>query len=59
MELSERYLKKQCAHREMQQILATVISISEETVAAVVQNFQHQLQVVLNSDDAHTENVFM
>jgi hypothetical protein len=38
-----------------QEISAAVISISEETLAAVVQNFRHQLQMVLHTDSAHIE----
>jgi hypothetical protein len=40
-----------------QEILATVI-ISEETLAAFTQNFQHRLQV-LDFCGAHTENFFI
>jgi hypothetical protein len=54
-------LKKKSLHtaKELQQeISAAVISISEETLAAVVQNFRCRLQVVLDADDEHIENVF-
>jgi hypothetical protein len=40
-----------------QDISAAVISVSEETLAAVVRNFRRRLQMVLDADGAHTENV--
>jgi hypothetical protein len=40
-----------------QEILAAVISVSEETLAAVMKNFHHQLQMVLDTNGAHTANV--
>jgi hypothetical protein len=53
------YKNKLHTVRELQQeISAAVISISEETLAAVLQNFQHRLQMVLDIDGVHTENVF-
>jgi uncharacterized iron-regulated protein len=46
--------------KELQQeISAAVISISEGTLAAVVQNFRCRLQMVLDADGEHIENVFM
>jgi hypothetical protein len=39
--------------------LTAVISISEETQAAVVQNFWCRLQMVLVAIGAHIENVFL
>jgi hypothetical protein len=46
---------------EEQEILAAVISVSKETLAALADawNFQFQLQLVLETDGAYTENVFM
>jgi hypothetical protein len=41
-----------------QEISAAVISVSEETPAAFVQNFRRRLQKVLDSDGACIENVF-
>jgi hypothetical protein len=41
-----------------QEISAAVISVSEETLAAVVQNYRRRLQMVLDADSAHIENVF-
>jgi hypothetical protein len=41
-----------------QEISAAVINVSEETLAAVVQNFRHRLQMVLDANGAHIENVF-
>jgi hypothetical protein len=41
-----------------QEISAAVISVSEETLIALVRNFRRQLQMVLEADDAHTENVY-
>jgi hypothetical protein len=46
--------------KELQQeISASVISVSEETLGAVVRNFRCQLKIVLDADGAHIENVFM
>jgi hypothetical protein len=39
-----------------EEMLAAVNSISEETLAAVVQNFQ--LQMVIDADGAYTESVY-
>jgi tRNA A58 N-methylase Trm61 len=36
---------------------AAVISVSEETLAAVVRNFRRRLQMVLDADCAYIENV--
>jgi hypothetical protein len=41
-----------------QEISAAVISVSEESLAAVVQNIRRWLQMVLDVDSASTENVF-
>jgi hypothetical protein len=41
-----------------QEISAAVISISEEIPAVFLRNFRHQLQMVLDTDGAHIENVF-
>jgi hypothetical protein len=41
-----------------QEILAAVIRVSEETLAAVVGNFQHWLQMVMDANGTHIENVF-
>jgi hypothetical protein len=35
-----------------------VIGIGDETLAAVVWNFQCQLQMVMDANVAHTENVY-
>jgi hypothetical protein len=46
--------------KELQQeISPAVISISEEIPAAVVQNFQCWLQMVLGANGEHTENILM
>jgi hypothetical protein len=37
------------------EISAAVINVSEETLAAVVQNFRRRLQMVLDGDCAHIE----
>jgi adenine deaminase len=39
-----------------QEISAAVISVSEETLAAVLQNYRRRLQMVLDADGAHIEN---
>jgi adenine deaminase len=45
--------------KELQQeILAAVISVSKETLAAVVRNYRRRLQTVLDADGAYIENVF-
>jgi hypothetical protein len=41
-----------------EETLAALISFSEETLAAVVRNFQHWLQMVLDTNGAYIENVF-
>jgi hypothetical protein len=41
-----------------QEISAAVISVSEEILAAVVQNFRRRLQMVFGADGAHIEDVF-
>jgi hypothetical protein len=46
------------AAEELQQMLAAVISIGVETLAAVVHIFQHWLPMVLDTYDAPIENVF-
>jgi hypothetical protein len=40
-------------------ILAAMISIIEETLAQIVQTFQHHLQMVMDTSGAHIENPFM
>jgi hypothetical protein len=40
------------------EISATVISVTEETPARDVRNFRYRLQMVLDTDGAHIENVF-
>jgi hypothetical protein len=42
----------------VKQILTAVISIGKENLPAVVQNFQCQLQMVMDANGANTENVF-
>jgi hypothetical protein len=39
--------------------LAAVISVIEETLAEIVQNFLHRLQMVMDANGAHIENSFM
>jgi hypothetical protein len=41
-----------------QEISAAVISVSEDTLAAVLRNFRCRLQMVLDADGAHIKNVF-
>jgi hypothetical protein len=42
--------------KELQQeISAAVISVSEEILVAVLRNFRRRLQMVLDTDGAHTE----
>jgi hypothetical protein len=57
MELSERYtLQKQYAHN-----LRTAtrnFGSSDQRLAAAVRNFRRRLQMVLDADGAHIENVF-
>jgi hypothetical protein len=40
-----------------QEISAAVISVSEEILTAVMRNFRRRLQMVLDADGAHIENV--
>jgi hypothetical protein len=42
-----------------QEISAAVISVSEGSLAAVVQNCRRRLQMVLDADGAHIKNVSM
>lgn len=39
-----------------QEISAAVITVSEETIAAVVRNFRRRLQMVLDADGTHVEH---
>jgi hypothetical protein len=60
MELSERCsLRKQSTQSKNleQEISAAVIIISEETLAAVVQNSHCGLQMFMYADGTHIENV--
>jgi hypothetical protein len=42
-----------------QYTLAAMISIIEETLAQIVKNFQHHLQMVMDTNGAHIENPFI
>jgi DNA-binding XRE family transcriptional regulator len=59
MGLRERYsLQKLSAHNGLQQeTSAAVISVSEQTLVAFVQNSRRRLQMVLDADVPHIENV--
>jgi hypothetical protein len=60
--LSGRYSLQKNLHttKELkQEISAAVITVSEETLVALVRNFRRQLKMVMEGDGAYTENVFM
>jgi hypothetical protein len=61
MGLSERHNLQNSPHtieKLQQEISAAVISVSEETLGVFVRNFRRRLQMVLDADGAHIENVF-
>jgi hypothetical protein len=61
MGFSERYSLQNSPHTVevlKQDISATVISVGEETVAAIVRTCLRRLHMALDADSAYIENIF-